>query len=381
MSITSSASSAHPAKMPTALIMAGGTGGHVFPALAVAKILVSRGWRVEWLGTASGIESRVVPANNLVLHCITAVGLRGKGMKKLLAAPWQLLRAFYQSLRVFRQLRPDVVLGMGGFASAPGGVSAFLLRVPLVIHEQNAIAGTTNRLLARLAKRILSAFPDVFVGGECVGNPVRADIAALAAVKKTIVSSPEKIKLLVVGGSQGAKSLNEILPQALTLLPDAVRPEVFHQAGANLLEEARKNYRAAGVAARVEPFIEDMAEKYHWADLAVCRSGAMTVSELACAQLPALLVPFPFAIDDHQTHNALWLANGGAARLLPQAGLTAELLAKHLRELSENRQLLQEMVASMAALANPQSAEVVAGICEAASRTGATGKFGENVSA
>lgn len=365
-------------KKPIALIMAGGTGGHVFPALAVAKILSERGWCVEWLGTATGIEARVVPANNLTLHCITAVGLRGKGIRQLLSAPLFLLRALYQSLQVFRQLHPDVVLGMGGFASAPGGLSAFVLGVPLVIHEQNAIAGTTNRLLAKLAKRVLSAFPAVFDGGECVGNPVRADIAALASEKKNITDAQGKIKLLVLGGSQGAKALNTLLPKALAMLSESMRPDVFHQAGANLLEETRANYRDAGVAARVEPFIEDMAAMYQWADLAVCRSGAMTVSELTCAQVPALLVPFPFAIDDHQTHNGLWLVDAGAARLLPQAELTAELLAQHLRDLIENRQLLQDMATSMSALSNPQSAARVSDICENLGTQRVTGKIEEN---
>lgn len=355
------------ARNQRALIMAGGTGGHVFPALAVAKILRQRGWQVEWLGTENGIESRVVPANDFRLHCITAVGLRGKGFLKLLAAPLHLLRAQWQSLRVFLTFRPVVVLGMGGFASGPGGVSAFLMRVPLVIHEQNAVAGTTNRILSKLARRVLSAFPSVFPRGESVGNPVRDEIAALSFAKK-MVSVPDKpLHLLVLGGSQGAKALNDLLPSALALLPEAIRPEVFHQAGANLSEETGKKYQQAGVLARVEPFVEDMASMYRWADLAVCRSGAMTVSELTCAQLPALLVPFPFAIDDHQTGNAQWLVNAGAARLLPQATLDAGKLAGQLRELIENRNALQAMSVAMKSLAKPESASLVADICESAS--------------
>lgn len=353
---------------PRVLVMAGGTGGHVFPALAVAKILRARGWQVEWLGTANGIESRVVPANDIRLHCITAVGLRGKGLRKLLVAPFQLLRAQWQSLQLLRSFRPDVVLGMGGFASGPGGLSAFLLRVPLVIHEQNAVAGTTNRLLARFAQRVLSAFPSVFAGGEAVGNPVREEIASLAAAGKAITPADEPLKLLVLGGSQGAKALNSLLPQALALLPAAQRPDVFHQAGANLVDEARDNYCAAGVAARVEPFVEDMAAMYRWADLAICRSGAMTVSELACAQLPALLVPFPFAIDDHQTANARWLVDAGAARLLPQSGLDAAALAALLQELAGQREKLRAMAQAMAAQAKPDSASRVADICVAASQ-------------
>ncbi len=349
------------------LIMAGGTGGHVFPALAVAKILRQRGWQVEWLGTEGGIESRVVPANDLTLHCITAVGLRGKGIRKLLVAPFHLLRAQWQALRIFVRYRPDVVLGMGGFASGPGGLAAFFLRVPIVIHEQNAVAGTTNRLLSTLAQRVLSAFPAVFPCGEAVGNPVRDEISALAFTKKTVSSSDQKLKLLVLGGSQGAKALNNLLPGALAMLPEDIRPEVFHQAGNNLLVEARSFYQQSGVLARVEPFIEDMASMYHWADLAVCRSGAMTVSELACAKLPALLIPFPAAIDDHQTANAQWLVDAGAARLLPQATLDASRLAADLRDLSVHRNVLQGMSEAMQSLAKPESASVVADICESAS--------------
>ncbi len=354
-------------RAPRILVMAGGTGGHVFPALAVANVLRERGWQVEWLGTQNGIEARVVPANSIRLHCITAVGLRGKGVAKLFVAPLHLLRAQWQSLRVFQSFRPDVVLGMGGFASGPGGLSAFLLHVPLVIHEQNAVAGTTNRALSRLARRVLSAFPAVFAGGEAVGNPVRADIAALAAETKPVSANGTPLRLLVLGGSQGAKALNALLPKALAMLPPENRPDVFHQAGGNLLDETRENYRIAGVTARIEPFIEDMASMYRWADIAVCRSGAMTVSELACAQLPALLVPFPFAIDDHQTANARWLVDAGAARLFPQSQIDAEGLAQCLRELEGDRAALQAMANAMHSLARPASAQCVADICEAVS--------------
>jgi UDP-N-acetylglucosamine--N-acetylmuramyl-(pentapeptide) pyrophosphoryl-undecaprenol N-acetylglucosamine transferase len=350
-----------------ALIMAGGTGGHVFPALAVAKILQQRGWQVEWLGTESGIEARIAPTNHFKLHCITAVGLRGKSLANLLVAPLYLMWALCQSLGVLSRYKPDVVLGMGGFASAPGGLSAFLLRIPLVIHEQNAVAGTTNRLLSAMARRVLSAFPSVFKNGEPVGNPVRDDIAALLSDKNVALSPDQQLRLFVLGGSQGARALNNLLPSALALLPDAIRPDIFHQTGNSLLDETRDNYHQAGVAARIEPFVEDMASMYRWADLAVCRAGAMTVSELACAQLPALLIPLPSAIDDHQTANAQWLVDAGAARLLPQATLTAEKLAAALRDLIENRNVLQAMSHAMKSLAKPESANVVADICESAS--------------
>ncbi len=354
-----------PVKKPVALIMAGGTGGHVFPALAVANILRARGWHIEWLGTQVGIEARVVPASDIPLNCISAVGLRGKGLRKLLVAPFHLLRALWQSLRIFIRVKPDVVLGMGGFASAPGGLSAFLLRVPLVIHEQNAIAGTTNRLLTRLATRVLSAFPNVLRGAECVGNPVRADIAQLADGIRMTGVTDRSLHLLVLGGSQGARALNLLVPQALALLAPVLRPQVFHQAGGNLLDETRAAYAESGVDARIEPFVENMASVYRAADLVVCRAGAMTVAELTCAQLPALLVPFPHAIDDHQTANAQWLVQAGAARLLPQSTLTAELLSQQLRELIEKAQPLQDMAVAMRKLANPRAAERVADICEA----------------
>jgi len=347
-----------------ALIMAGGTGGHVFPALAVAKVLRQCGWQVEWLGTHSGIEARVVPAEHIPLHCITAVGLRGKSFRKLLVAPWQLLRAQWQSLRVLRKFRPDIVLGMGGFASGPGGLAARWLRIPVVVHEQNAVAGTTNRILSRYARKVLFAFPDVFPRGELVGNPVREDIATLAFSPRGSTVPNVRLKLLVLGGSQGARALNALLPQALALLPENERPEVFHQAGRDLLQETVKNYAKAQVTARIEPFIEDIVEKYRWADFVVCRAGAMTLYELACAQLPAILIPLPTAIDNHQTLNALWFEKAKAAYVLPQATLDAQMLAKKIQEMMKNRVELLAMSRAMKDLSQPDAASKVATICE-----------------
>jgi UDP-N-acetylglucosamine--N-acetylmuramyl-(pentapeptide) pyrophosphoryl-undecaprenol N-acetylglucosamine transferase len=347
-----------------ALIMAGGTGGHVFPALAVAKVLRQCGWQVEWLGTQSGIEARVVPAENIPLHCITAVGLRGKSIKKLLAAPWQLLLAQWQSLRVLQKFRPDIVLGMGGFASGPGGLAARWLRIPVVVHEQNAVAGTTNRILSRYARKVLFAFPDVFPMGELVGNPVREDIAALAFSPRGSTVPNARLKVLVLGGSQGARALNALLPQAFALLPENERPEIFHQAGRDLLQETVKNYAKAHVTAHIEPFIENMVEKYSWADFVVCRAGAMTLYELACAQLPALLIPLPTAIDDHQTVNARWFEKAKAAYVLPQATLDAQTLAKKIQELMKNRVELLAMSRAMKGLSQPDAASKVATVCE-----------------
>lgn len=344
---------------PKMLIMAGGTGGHVFPALAVAKVLIAHGWDVEWLGTEAGIEARVVPASGINLNTIDAVGLRGKSIAHLIKAPFALVKAQRQALQIFRRFEPDVVLGMGGFASGPGGLAAKFTGVPLVIHEQNAIAGTTNKILAKIATRVLSAFPNVFDKGQQVGNPVREDIAVLAAQTKHPVG--ERLKLFVLGGSLGAQALNTLLPQALALLPENVRPDVVHQTGNKDFEQAKANYQAAGVTADVRAFIDDMGALYAWADVAVCRAGAMTVSELACAQLPALLVPFPFAIDDHQTANGQWLVDAGASWLTQQKELTAEGVAAWLKaltaeEIARRQQILQ-------GLARPQSAVDVAAIC------------------
>ena len=344
---------------PKMLIMAGGTGGHVFPALAVAKQLLAHDWDVQWLGTQAGIEARVVPANGIQLNTIDAVGLRGKSIKHLIKAPFALLKAQRQALQVFRSFEPDVVLGMGGFASGPGGLAAKFTGVPLVIHEQNAIAGTTNKILSKLATRVLSAFPNVFANGEAVGNPVREDIAALAAEPKATVATP--LKLLVLGGSLGAQALNKLLPEALALLPENARPQVVHQTGSKDFEQAQANYQAANVTADVRAFIDDMGEMYQWADVAVCRAGAMTVSELACAKLPALLVPFPFAIDDHQTANGMWLVDAGASWLTQQKDLTAAQIAAWLTELSAAE--IEQRQHILQGLARPESARAVAAIC------------------
>ena len=354
----------------TVLIMAGGTGGHVYPALAVAEVLRQRGWHVAWLGTANGIEARVVPQQNITLHHISAVGLRGKSVQKWLAAPWQLLRSVWQAWHVFQRERPAVVLGMGGFVSGPGGLCASGLRVPLVIHEQNAVAGTANRLLARVAQCVLTAFPQVLPRGVFVGNPVRDDIALLSHAPRQPWDGKRPLRLLVVGGSLGARALNTVLPAALAELTVAERPDVLHQTGRALHAETQEQYARVGVQARIEPYIEDMASAYRWADLAICRAGAMTVSELACAQLPSLLVPFPHAIDDHQTANARWLSDAGAAQLLPQATLTAAAVTQAIRACVEQPSVLNNMMTALCGLATPAAANAVADCCEQVARKG-----------
>ena len=312
------------------LIMAGGTGGHVFPALACARLLQEQGYEVHWLGTRRGIEAELIPKADIALHFIDIQGLRGKGKLDLLKAPVRLLRALWQSLKVIRELQPVLVLGAGGYVTGPGGVAAWLQRIPLVIHEQNAVAGTTNRLLAKIADRRCQGFEDSFAPGAALrttGNPVREHIFQVPALVWDGLRQP---RLLVLGGSLGALPLNKLLPLALALLPAGQRPQVRHQCGQQHVEAARQAYAAVGVKAEVEPFIADMAEAYAWADLVVCRAGALTVAELAAAGRPALLIPLPHAIDDHQSANARFLADRGAAELLPQATLTAELLAQRL---------------------------------------------------
>ncbi|HEY9145688.1 MAG TPA: undecaprenyldiphospho-muramoylpentapeptide beta-N-acetylglucosaminyltransferase [Thiobacillus sp.] len=354
----------------TLMVMAGGTGGHVYPALAVADALRARGWDVFWLGTRSGLEARVVPAAGIDMVWVSMGGVRGKGVLKKLLLPVTLLVAFWQSLRAILQRRPDVVLGMGGYTAFPGGMMASLLNKPLVIHEQNSVGGLTNRVLACLADRVLTAFPKVFththdkpipcrrVATEWVGNPVRSDIAATTPA---VHSGP--LRLLVVGGSLGAQALNERVPQALALLPADKRPRVVHQSGRQHIEALRVNYAAAGVEADVRDYIEDMAAAYRDCDFAICRAGAMTVAELACAGVPAVLVPFPFAVDDHQTGNAEFLADAGAAWLIQQKDLSAEKLATLIGGL--DRAALAAMSAKVRALAKPDATRQVADICEA----------------
>ena len=357
----------------TLMVMAGGTGGHVYPALAVADALRARGWEVFWLGTKNGLEARVVPQAGIDMVWVSMGGVRGKGVLQKLLLPAMLLVAFWQSLRAILQRRPDVVLGMGGYTAFPGGMMASLLNRPLVIHEQNSVGGLTNRVLACLADRVLTAFPKVFthahdkpipcrsVTAEWVGNPVRADIAAVPADDRAARSGP--LRLLVVGGSLGAQALNERVPQALALLPAGQRPQVVHQSGRQHLDALRARYAAAGVAAEVRDYIEDMAAAYRDCDFAICRAGAMTVAELACAGVPALLVPFPFAVDDHQTGNAEFLSGAGAAWLVQQKELSAEKLAALIGGL--DRATLAAMSDKAMKLARPDATRQVADICEA----------------
>lgn len=330
------------------LIMAGGTGGHVIPALSLARGLAAEGLEVEWLGSPRGIENRLVPEAGIPLHRIAVAGLRGNGLAGWLMAPVNLLRALWQAGRILREFDPQLVVGLGGFASGPGGLAAWLMRRPLVIHEQNAVAGMTNRVLARLAKRTYAAFPQAFPGrAEVVGNPVRADIAALGEQPKSAGEmSRRPLQLLVVGGSLGARALNERLPEALDLLPEAGRPRVWHQAGRDKEDVTRDDYARLGVEAEVAAYIDDMAAAYDWADLVVCRAGALTVAELAAAARPALFVPLPHAVDDHQTANARALVEQGAARLMPQSEMTAAALAETL-----SRLLDPDTLATMAARA------------------------------
>ncbi len=351
------------------LVMAGGTGGHVYPALAVAQALQQQSREIVWLGTHAGLESRVVPAAGIEMEWISVKGLRGKGVVALILAPFRLLLALMQSLRVMLKHKPAAVLGMGGFASGPGGLAAWLLRRPLVIHEQNAVAGLTNRLLARLARVVLQAFPGSFSTGlkaETVGNPVRADIAALDAPATRYAGREGPLRLLILGGSQGALALNRIVPAALALLPDEVRPVVRHQAGARTIAEAQAAYDAYNITVDLQPFIEDMAEVYAWADLVVCRAGALTVAELSAAGLPAIFVPFPSAVDDHQTENARPMTDAGAAALMPEKDLSDESLAGLLQHWLASRDALLVRALKSRALAHPDALRRITNYCLAA---------------
>jgi UDP-N-acetylglucosamine--N-acetylmuramyl-(pentapeptide) pyrophosphoryl-undecaprenol N-acetylglucosamine transferase len=354
--------------------MAGGTGGHVFPALALARLLRSRSYEVVWLGTRRGLEARVVPQNNFPIEWLSVGGLRGKGVMTLLAAPFRLAHALYQALRVMRRHRPLVVVGLGGFVTGPGGVAAWLTRAPLVIHEQNAIAGFTNRRLAPLSREVLEAFPNSFDAGtkaRAIGNPVRAEIFAIPPPAQRFAQRGGAIRLLVIGGSLGAMKLNATVPFAVARLAGSIDLDVRHQAGEKWIDNAKKNYADANVRADVRPFIEDMAEAYAWADLVICRAGALTISELAAAGVGAILVPFPAAVDDHQTHNAQYLVQENAAVLVHDRDVTPERLATELQRLCAGRGKLLAMAERARLLAKPNAAEELFQSCVAHARSAA----------
>jgi len=339
------------------LIMAGGTGGHVFPALAVAKALMARGHQVEWLGTARGLEAKVVPAAGIQLHCLNIAGVRGRGIRHLLIAPWLIVKSVLTVRRILRGFKPAAVIGLGGYVAGPGGVAAFLSRIPLLIHEQNAVAGTTNRLLARLAKRVLCAFPAVLPGAIDIGNPLREEFYLQPEPALRFAAREGAPRLLVLGGSLGAQALNQTVPKALALLPAEARPLVRHQTGSQHAADCELAYQERGLNARVEPFIEDVAEALAWADLVICRAGALTVAELSAVGVGAVLVPYPHAIDDHQSANAQWLVARGAALLAPQESLSPERLSRLLTEILPDRPRLCAMAAAARAAATPDATE------------------------
>jgi UDP-N-acetylglucosamine--N-acetylmuramyl-(pentapeptide) pyrophosphoryl-undecaprenol N-acetylglucosamine transferase len=348
------------------LIMAGGTGGHVFPALAVAKVLRERGVAVVWLGVPASMESRLVPANGFPIEWVRVKGIRGKGLAAWLMAPLRIVTAVLQAMAVLRRVRPRAVLGAGGYVSGPGGIAAWLLRIPLLIHEQNAIPGLTNRWLARIAVQVLQGFPGSFdkkLGARFVGNPVRADIASIPEPAARFAGRSGRARLLVFGGSQGAQRLNAMVPKALSRLDAEHRPVVRHQAGERGIDAARSAYQDAQVEADVTPFIDDMAAAYAWADVAVCRAGAMTIAELQAAGLGALLVPLPVATDDHQTKNAETMVSIGAGRVLQERDLTADTLSACIAELTADRGRMLKMADAARRARVIDAAEQVANWC------------------
>lgn len=353
----------------TFLIMAGGTGGHVFPALATARKLQQKGGEVVWLGSKGGFEERVISEEGIPFFGLSISGLRGKGFTTMLLAPIKMLMALYQASSVLMRVKPVCVLGMGGFASGPGGIAARIFRKPLVIHEQNAVAGMTNRLLSRIATAVFEAFPHSFgndLQTEVVGNPVREEIVRLSHEHMPV--SPEtfakrKLRLLIVGGSLGALKLNEMLPEALSNIEEELRPEVRHQTGRGKLDATLSDYNAHEVGADVSEFINDMASAYSWADLVICRAGALTVSELCAAGVGAILVPYPFAVDDHQTMNARVMVDAGAAWLVPQSELTADALTEMLKPLLNKPERIARLANAAHKLAKPYAADRVAQAC------------------
>ena len=344
------------------LIMAGGTGGHIFPALAVADILREQGWQVTWLGAPNSMEADLVPKHGYQIAKVRFAGLRGKGLLRKLLLPFNLMVALWQSAGAMLRYRPDVVLGMGGYITFPGGLMAVLLRRPLVIHEQNSVAGLSNKVLARVANRVLTGFPDVLPKALWCGNPVRRQITELAPPEQRYATRTGSLNVLIVGGSLGARALNEIVPQALAEMPLETRPNVLHQTGKPHHAAVVALYQQLGAQADIQPFISDMAAAYANADLVICRSGALTVAELAAAGVASILIPFPFAVDDHQTHNARFLSDRGAAILLPQSELNADKLAQLLMGLG--REKLLEMAQKARSVAKNHAAEAVADVCK-----------------
>lgn len=336
------------------LVMAGGTGGHVFPAIAVANVLQQQGWQVEWLGTKDRMEAQLVPKHGIAIHFIEISGLRGKGIKALLAAPFKILRAILQARKIIKTYQPDAVLGMGGYVSGPGGVAAKLAGVPIILHEQNAVAGLTNKWLAKIATRVLQAFPTAFVDAEVVGNPVRADLFALPTPQQRFSQREGALRILVVGGSQGARVLNLLMPKvAVQLTKDVV---IRHQAGKGNSEAIKALY-PQNIKVNVSDFIDDMAAAYAWADVVICRSGALTVCEIAAAGVPAIFVPFQHK-DQQQYLNARYLADAGAAEIIQQAELTPERVVEFLQKWE--RPTLLAMAEKAQSKAAPTAAQRVA---------------------
>jgi UDP-N-acetylglucosamine--N-acetylmuramyl-(pentapeptide) pyrophosphoryl-undecaprenol N-acetylglucosamine transferase len=345
----------------TIMIMAGGTGGHVFPGLAVAEQLRTASWQVVWLGSRAGIEARLVPARGIEMAWMDFSGVRGKGPLALFLLPLRLLRAFWAGARAILAHRPDVVLGLGGFQSFPGGMMAALLGRPLVIHEQNSVAGLANKVLARLADRVLAAFPGALAKAEIIGNPVRAEIAAIEAPASRYAARSGPLRVLVMGGSLGAKAINDALPQAVAGLSSEDRPLIRHQTGRGHCEGVAQAYRQSGVEAECVEFIDDVAAALAWADLVICRAGALTVAEIACAGVASVLIPYPYAVDDHQTGNARFLSDQGAAVLLPQSDLTPAGLTRQLSEF--RRETLANMAEKARARAFPDATRQLATAC------------------
>lgn len=349
-----------------ALVMAGGTGGHIFPGLAVAEALRERAWRVHWIGGPGSMESQLVPPRGFAFETIAFSGVRGKGVKTLVLLPLRLLKAFWQSIQVVRRVQPDVVIGLGGYITFPAGMMSVLLGKPLVLHEQNSVAGMANRILAGVADRVFTAFPNVFKKAAWVGNPLRPAFVQQPGPAERLGSRTGPLRLLVVGGSLGARALNEMVPKALALIPAENRPTVLHQSGAKQIDELRANYAAAGVQAELTPFIDDTAQAYAQADLIVCRAGASTVTEIAAVGAAAVFVPFPSAVDDHQTTNARFLVDAGGGWLVQQRELTPEWLADLIQK-TERPELIRRALAAKAKEKTNATAEVVAA-CEELAR-------------